>query len=53
MFYIISISQNVDNHPSKRALEAVGDENWPKFKANFNPLKLTIPRFFLAHHGQN
>ncbi len=36
------------------ALEAVGDENRPKsYKANFNPLKLTFLRFFLAHHGQN
>ena len=54
MFYIIGIGQNVDIHHSKTALEAVGDENRPKFfKANFNPLKLTFLRFFLAHHGQN
>jgi hypothetical protein len=45
MFYIIGISQNVDIYSSKRLwiLEAVGDENRPKFfKANFIPLKLTI-----------
>ena len=41
MFYIIGIGQNVDL-PLKKALEAVGDENRPKyFKANFTPLKLT------------
>ncbi len=46
MSYIIGVGQNVDL-PLKKALEAVGDENWPKvFKANFNPLKLTFLRFF-------
>ena len=54
MFYIIGIGQNVDIYPSKTALEAAGDEYRPKFfKANFNPLKLTFLRFFLAHPGQN
>ncbi len=42
VFYFISIGQNVDIYPLKMALEAVGDENRPKFfKANFIPLKLT------------
>ncbi len=42
MFYIIGLGQNVDIYPLKTALEAVGDENRPKFfKANFIPLKLT------------
>ncbi len=35
------------------ALEAVGDENRPKFfKANFNPLKLTFLRFFWLIMGK-
>jgi hypothetical protein len=38
MFYIIVIGQNVDIYPLKTALEAVGDENRPKFfKANLSP----------------
>jgi hypothetical protein len=38
----------------KTALEAVGDENRPKFfNANFKPLKLTFLWFFLHIHGQN
>ncbi len=42
MFYIIGIGQNVDFLFLKTALEAVGDENRPKFfKAYFIPLKLT------------
>ncbi len=42
MFYILGIGQNVDITP-KTALEAVGDENRPKFfKANFNPLTFNI-----------
>ena len=42
MFYFLGIGQNVDIYSSKMALEAVGDENRPKFfKANFIPLKLT------------
>ncbi len=40
MFYIIGIGHNI--YSSKTALEAVSDENRPKFfKANFIPLKLT------------
>ncbi len=36
------------------ALEAVGDENRPKFfKANFIPLKLTNLWIFLHNYGQN
>ncbi len=38
----------------KTALEAVGDENRPKFlKANFIPLKLTNLWIFLHNFGQN
>ncbi len=49
MFYILGIGQNVDIYPLKTALEAVGDENRPKFfKANFNPLKLIFLRFFFG-----
>jgi len=54
LFYFLGVGQNVDIYPLKTALEAVSDENRPKFfKANFNPLKLTFLRFFLVHHEQN
>ncbi len=53
MFYIIGIGQNVNILSLKTALEAVGDENRPKFfKANFNPLKLTFLRFFWLIMGK-
>ena len=53
IFYLIDIGQMLIFIPQNGS-ESVGDENRPKFfKANFNPLKLTFLRFFLARHGQN
>ena len=53
MFYIIGIGKCWYLF-LKTALEAVSDENRPKFfKAYFIPLKLTYLWIFLHNYGQN